>query len=435
MPVFPFWFCACMKKIIDYVLQSHWAIIPEQLELIAQIAQREHDYANNLDALASKLGRPLGNTMTASVRDGVAIVPIEGALFRHANLMTQFSGATSYDTLATDFRAAIEDPTVHSIILQVDSPGGQVNGGSELAQQIRAASTDSGKPVVAYIGGTGASAAYWLASAASKIFAADTAIIGSIGAQAGYRIDKPENGTKEIRFVSSQSPLKNPNPETEAFAKQQQSIVDGLAQVFIETVAAYRGTTTANVLENYGQGAVFVATEAQKRGMIDGLTTLEELITSLQKESTKMDYKDLTPELVAQNAPDVFKAIQATIVVPDVEAANNAGRVAERERIQAIIEAGNGVHGAESIINAAIADASKTPEAFAMDLLKHMKANASAFSAPPIADPAKTHLSNMESTEASMTPPTPSGDTSASVSEMDKAKAEIEEMRKQGIIR
>lgn len=144
-----------MKRAIEAILAANWAIQPEWLETIASIAERESEYHGNIEALQAKLGRPLGNTMTATVRDGVAILPVEGPLFRRANLMTEYSGASSYDTLARDFAQAEADPNVQAHLLQIDSPGGEVNGASEFAAMVAAAK----KPVWAYVGGTLASAA------------------------------------------------------------------------------------------------------------------------------------------------------------------------------------------------------------------------------------------------------------------------------------
>jgi hypothetical protein len=66
------------------------------------------------------------------------------------------------------------------------------------------------KPIIAYVGGTGASAAYWLASAADKVVISPTAVLGSIGVQVAYREAAAKAGEKTYRFVSSQSPNKNP---------------------------------------------------------------------------------------------------------------------------------------------------------------------------------------------------------------------------------
>jgi len=391
------------RNAIAAVLSTTWAIQPEWLDIIASIAEREHEFAGNLEALEARLGRPLGNTMTATTRDGVAILPIEGPLFSKANLMTEFSGATSYGTLARDFTQAESDPAIRAHLLRISSPGGAVEGASEFAQMVAAAT----KPVWAFIEGNGASAAYWIASAADRVVAADTAIIGSIGAQGGITVRDPKPGEKAYRFVSSQSPLKNASPDTEAGANEMQALVDGQAQVFIEAVAKNRGILPAEVISSYGAGAVFVAAEAKKRGMIDEISTFEDTLKALKAETETMDFKTLTAASLKENRADLVTEIATAAVaeamagVEKVDAAavkaagHQEGVAAERKRI-AEIEA-LAVPGAEAMIAGFKADGTE-PAAAAMAILKAQKEG-------KINAGAAGHLQNLQNTEANLNPP------------------------------
>lgn len=418
-------------KAIEAVLKRNWAIMPDALDTIAVIAERENEYHGNLEALAAKLGRPLGNTMSATVRDGVAIIPVEGSLFAKANMMTEFSGATSYDMLARDFTAAVEDPMVSAIILNIDSPGGEVTGASELSSLIRNARGT--KPITAFVSGTGASAAYWIASAADKIIAADTAIVGSIGVQSGFTVRDPKPGEKSYRFVSSQSPNKNPSPETEAGSKQMQQTVDSLAKVFVETVATNRGTTYENVLESYGQGAVFVANEALERGMIDGIGTFESLLTRVTQEIESMDYSTLTASALAEHRPDLVAEITAAAVAGvekvDADALRAEGAKAERDRI-AGIEA-LAMPGTEAIVAELKADASVTPEAAAIRILQAVKAGA--VQAPATANDNGAYLAGLKVTEQALETPAAGNAGNDQPTIDDAAKEAIAMARQAGI--
>jgi len=225
---------SAQRSAFDLVASQPWAIMPETLETIASIARREGE---GVEAVEARLGRPLQNARTVSVRDGVAVVPVNGPIFRYANLFTQISGATSLEVLATDFTAALDDPNVKAVVLAMDSPGGQANGIAEFAQMVRAAK----KPVVAYVDGSAASAAYWIAAAADRVVMSKTGMVGSVGAVVGISTKKDE-GTVEI--VSSQSPNKRPDVTTDQGRAQIQTLIDSLAQVFVEDVAAYRNTDT-----------------------------------------------------------------------------------------------------------------------------------------------------------------------------------------------
>lgn len=412
-----------MKKAIEAVLAANWAIIPDWLDTIASIAERESEYSGNLQALEAKLGRPLGNTMTASVRDGVAVIPIEGPMFRRANLMTAFSGASSYDVMALDLAQALADPMVDAVLLNIDSPGGEVNGASELAQMI--ASAD--KPVWAYVGGTGASAAYWIASAADKIIAADTAILGSIGVLAGYTIRDGRPGERSITFISSQSPMKNASPETEAGAKQIQANVDALAQVFVATIAKNRSISETVVLESFGAGAVFVAAEAEKRGMIDGISTFEQTLQSLRQEIETMDYDDLTVAGLTENRADLVAAITASAIAGvekvDQDALRAEGAAAERARIEGIEALA--LPGTETLIAKFKADGTK-PEVAAMEILKAAKAGG-------LAGTGAQHITGLQQTEVSLVPPAAGPGTDQAQTTEEAATAAVQLARSAGI--
>lgn len=325
------------KRAIDAVLAAPWAITDDGMEIVASVAAREHEYAaGNLEALEAKLGRPLANTQRMTIRNGVALLPISGPLFAKANLMTRVSGATSYDTLATDLTTALEDPQVKAIVGVFDTPGGEVTGASELASLVKAARGK--KPLVAFIEGQMASAGLWVGSAFDKVVAADTAMIGSLGVQMGIRVQQPAAGEKSYRFISSISPMKNADPGTEAGAAAIQKNVDDLAQVFAGTVAENRQKPVGEVVNNFGQGAMFVAAEAMARGMIDQISTLEAVITDLSRKGTAMDFKSLTAAMLAEHRPDLVAAIGdqavAAIEKPDLSAIRAEGAAAERQRIQ-----------------------------------------------------------------------------------------------------
>lgn len=323
-------------KAIDAVLSGAWAIEPQWLDTIAEIAERESKYHGDPEALSAKLGRPLGNTMKTTVRDGVATIPFEGPMFRKANLMTAFSGATSYDTLARDFTEALDNPEVKAIVGYFDTPGGMVNGAAELAAMVMAARGK--KPLIAYVGGSMSSAGLWIGTAFDEVVAASTAMIGCLGAQIGMTVREPSAGEKTYRFVSSQTPLKNADPGTPEGAAEAQQTADAIAKVFIETVAEQRNTTPDNVIESYGKGAVFIASTALERGMIDRISTYESVLSELSKPKGKrMDYASLTAEQLAANRPDLVAAIGEQAVakagVPDAAKIRAEGSEAERQRI------------------------------------------------------------------------------------------------------
>lgn len=263
-----------------------WAIRPDALEVILRLAARDditrEDVAAAMvgtpEALSARLGRPLDNAHAVEMHGNVAVIPVNGPIFRYASLFSEISGATSAEMLARDLQAAVDDPSVQGILLEVDSPGGEVAGTAELAGMIRAASER--KPVHAYIDDLGASAAYWLSAAAGHITASSTAIVGSIGVVSAMP-DPTKTNSKDIEFVSSKSPKKRANIATEAGRAQVQAVVDAIADVFIADVARYRGVSPDTVEAEFGQGDVFVGQAAVAAGLVNAIGTFEEALAGV----------------------------------------------------------------------------------------------------------------------------------------------------------
>jgi len=261
------------RKITAALTSMPWAMTEDALRLMLAIAERtQHDPA----AVEARKAERLDQTATAGVRDGVAVIPVIGPIARRMNMFTEVSGGTSLDLLARDFTSALNNSAVKAIALNIDSPGGEANGVSEFSNMVYSAR--GRKPIYAYVGGMGASAAYWIASAADRIVVDDTAMLGSIGVIAAVPTEAEED---EVTFVSSQSPNKRPDPTSEAGAASIQSTIDSLAQVFIESVARNRGVSAATVLSDFGQGGLFVGKDAVAAGLADHVGSFEGVVTQL----------------------------------------------------------------------------------------------------------------------------------------------------------
>lgn len=274
-------------KLLDFYASKAWAILPESLDEMFRlyseaIARKEAGLQLDVDAVAAKLGRPLDNTHNVTTRDGVAILPIVGPMFRYANIFTQLSGATSIEKAALDFGRSLEDPAVRAIVIDYNTPGGEADGTSEFAQLI--AEARGKKPIVSYVGNLCASAGIWLASAGSEIVVNKAASLGSIGVVCSVCVHKDKN---HIELVSSQSPNKRPNVETEGGRSQIQAWLDALADVFIASVAQNRDMSVEDVIENGGRGGLKVGQQAVDAGFADRLGTLEEVISELSSADSR----------------------------------------------------------------------------------------------------------------------------------------------------
>lgn len=192
------------------------------------------------------------------------------------------SGATSTQILATDIRQALDNPAVKAIVLNIDSPGGVASGINELADMIYAGRSQ--KRIVAYVGGTGASAAYWIASAAHEVVVDDTAMVGSIGVVVEVLVDAATGkGAKRYEIVSRNAPNKRPDLATEQGRAKVGETVDAMAAVFENKVARNLGVAPGRVPAMGGHGGLLVGSAAVKSGLAHRLGSLEGLIASLSK--------------------------------------------------------------------------------------------------------------------------------------------------------
>lgn len=262
------------QRALRCLAANPWAMQPDWLPTLAEIAARDH--TPDFEAVLARRGKQLNGTERVRLRGNVAILEISGPIFRYANLFSEISGATSIELLATDLRAALDNPAVKRIVLAIDSPGGQTNGVQEFADMVYAARAR--KPITAYVNELGASAAYFIAAAASEVVLAPMAAVGSIGVVATVRTDKAKD---TIEIVSSQSPHKRPDLHTDEGLARLQAHVDALAAVFVERVASYRGLAVESVLADFGQGGVLIGQAAVDAGMADRLGSLEAVIAGV----------------------------------------------------------------------------------------------------------------------------------------------------------
>lgn len=250
------------------------------------LAQAETAYASGTKLAATRRGDPTRVTG----RRGVSVVPVMGLLTRRETIFTQFFGGQTFTSIRRDFNAALDDRTSDTVLLYVDSPGGDAVGAMELSDEIRAAR--GRKRIVASVEGLGASAAYWIASAAAEVYASPSSEVGSIGTVLAHT-DRSEAqrmaGLKTtLIFSGANKVLGNSFEPLSDQAKQVlQEDVDRVNDDFISTVARNRGVTRATVRLSYGDGLLLSAPKALKAGMIDGILTLDQALSSRGRPDRK----------------------------------------------------------------------------------------------------------------------------------------------------
>jgi len=283
-----------MTRVFQALTALQWAIDPAWLPLLSALAQRNTSapeveaaqgwVERDFEAVAGPGAQRLaGGSQRAFVVDGVALLPITGPIFPRANMMTEMSGATSLSILQADYRAALEAKDVGAIMLLMDTPGGAVSGINAFHDQVAAGTKR--KYTAAHVMGSAASAGYWIASAASEITLERTGIVGSIGVVAAVpkQVEPDADGYIAVEIVSSNAPMKRPDPTTEEGAATVRTMLDAIESEFIADVARGRKTTTAKVKSDFKQGGVEMGAAAVALGMADRVASQGQALWALRQ--------------------------------------------------------------------------------------------------------------------------------------------------------
>ena len=216
---------------------------------------------------------------TVTIPDRVAIINIEGTIVCGAdskeNLFQQANGITS-GTIMKQIREAAADDSVKALVLRIDSGGGSATAAEEVGRELLRFKEQTKKPIVATMGNTGASAAYWIAACASdKIYANATTLTGSIGVYMPYM--NTEELFKKIGITSDKiksGPYKdimsNDRPMTTEEKQILQNIVDEIYDQFVYTVSAGRRMETSKV-RAIADGRIYTGRQAKNIGLVDEL--------------------------------------------------------------------------------------------------------------------------------------------------------------------
>ena len=236
-------------------------------------------------ALTAFGDQPLDGIITRSDNGNEATIKISGPLSPAGpGPIARFFGfgGTGYVDIISAAKTLENDPSIETVRLAMDTPGGTIAGMDQARQALE--SLASKKKVVAENHGMIASAGYYLATAANEIVAmsplAKTGSIGVIMAGLDFSDMMARDGVKRIKIVSKNAPNKQADPTTPHGAGVLQDEVDAMERVFIQKITEGRNTTEADVIENFGQGGMLIAQDpdsdkpdALKVGMIDKVIT------------------------------------------------------------------------------------------------------------------------------------------------------------------
>ena len=222
--------------------------------------------------------RPLHSQV--QVRGALAILPVCGVIGKHLSALEMLCGGTDSAIIAKQARAIAADSRITTVIVHIDSPGGVCVGAPECARAILAMG-EAGKDTMAYTDTQAASNGYFLAAACNAIFAAPSAIVGSISTycafedeSAAYAMDGVEIQmfrTGEVKGAGTEG-----KPWTPAEKEAMQLVTNQFGEQFKSFIRTRRGLG-----EELMQGQFWPA-EFAPAGLVDGLVDdLDALIAML----------------------------------------------------------------------------------------------------------------------------------------------------------
>jgi protease-4 len=256
----------------------------------------------------------------------VAVVPISGVITTGGSSDLLGEKSTPSETVVKWIKDASKDDKIKAILLEIDSPGGSPVATEEIASAVK----NANKTVVAVIRETGASGAFWVATAANYIFASKMSLTGSIGV-VGSRLEfsgllKDYNVTYR-RLVAGQykdagSPWKEMTPEEQALF---QKMLDQIHSDFISAVAENRNMPVDKV-KALANGFVFTGAQAKELGLIDAIGNKEDAVKYIENKLNITaelyefkESKSIFEEVLGMSSYNIGRGIGTSLTQASVE--------------------------------------------------------------------------------------------------------------------
>ncbi len=263
---------------------SPWAIEPqaanEYLSMLPHVDWARHDA--EVEAMAARKSSVSADEKPYEVVDGVARIDVSGPIVKADSSFSRWFGMTSSLRTRALIGYATRDEDVKSILLVIDTPGGEVDGTADLAEVVAACP----KPVTAYLEDQCCSAGYWIASQADEVVCNSTAAVGCIGTYMVVQdlsVRSAQNGVK-THVISSGGVKGGGVPGSEIRAEHLaawQAEVDDLTEMFTLAVARGRGMTP-EAAAALATGHVWIGQKAVDAGLVDRISSLDAVVAGMR---------------------------------------------------------------------------------------------------------------------------------------------------------
>jgi capsid assembly protease len=323
-----------LAMIADRVLNRPLMIMPDKLALIASVLDGRigidaSDF-KDIEAAHLREGGPdasryvgtfepidpenpkAGRKPYRTTDKGVAIIPVIGSLVNRGSWLDAMSGVTSYERLKYTIGAAAADDAVTSIILDMDSPGGEAVGAFEAGDAVAAAARV--KEVVAVVNGMAASAAYAIASQATRVVTTSSGISGSIGVvmmHADYSVAIANKGIKPTLIHAGARKVDgNPyQPLTDDVKSELQAEIGTFYDLFVTSVAVGRPGMTEEAIRAT-EARTYIGADAVAVGLADAVGSFESTLSDLSARTATASSKPRKGFSMSKETEPTFTASQ-----------------------------------------------------------------------------------------------------------------------------
>lgn len=343
-----------LLHIADKVFNRPLLLHPTKVEVILHVLQGRLPLdGSSLAPLSPDASRFLGSNAREDgswrvnrVQNGVAIIPIIGSLVNRGSWIgANSSGLTSYEGIGAQLRDAANDPEVRSILLDIDSPGGEATGMFALAEQVRQLGRT--KPVTAFVNDMAASAAYGIASAANQIVVSPTSVVGSIGVVMTHfdrSAQMERNGIKPTLIYAGKHKVDGHSfgPLSDSVTADLQTEVMKFYDQFVGLVARGRGAMSEQSIRAT-EARTYIGQDAVDRGLADRIASLDDVFNDLSAmahgAATKRSGFAMSNSTEAAVPQAEIAGISPEANAAAIAAARAEGAMAERGRIASILRA------------------------------------------------------------------------------------------------
>ncbi len=290
----------------------------------------------------------------------VAVVDVRGPLMSHADPC-----ADSYDAIRARVAASLADHP-RAVVLSIDSPGGLVGGMLDCARDVRSMCDAARVPLIAYVDGCAASAAYALACAASRIIVSPTGIVGSIGCIDALIDETARDAALGIRYslIASGARKTDTNPHaatSEAAIFAAQELVNGLAGEFFQHVSAHRGIAVDRLIAL--EAGLVHGYRAVELHLADAVSTFDQVLASAGAGADVAATSAQTTPATGDDMNEKEEAFRAYLQgIADDEKSDEKAKAWAKARLSALTAAATPPTGEEKTEEAPPAEPKKEEE-------------------------------------------------------------------------